>query len=272
MPREGGVLYEIDAAGSARACPTDTAVPDGAYTTLRTYGGRRVLRLDRHLARLCESVALLRAAAPLDPRRLRRGLGAALDAAGLAESRLRVTFAPPRLFAAVSPFEPLPAELYERGVACATLDLRRGSPHAKDTRFLARADEARAALPAGAHEGLMLDERDGAILEGLSSNFLALCDGELRTEGERVLPGVTRGIVLELGARLRPLRLDPVRREEIARLDEAFLTSVSRGVLPVVRIDATTIGAGRPGPVTRALMTALDELVAREAEDVEAGQ
>jgi branched-subunit amino acid aminotransferase/4-amino-4-deoxychorismate lyase len=82
---------------------------------------------------------------------------------------------------------------------------------------------------------------------------------------------VTRGIVLELGAGLRPLRLAPVTLAELPRVDEAMLTSVSRGVLPVVRIDGTTLGDGRPGPVTRALREGLDQLVAREARDLRAG-
>jgi branched-chain amino acid aminotransferase len=265
------VLYEIDTRGHAQACLPHTVVPDGAYTTLRTYGGFGVLRLERHVARLSESAALQGRPGTLDPQRVRLGLLAALQAARLPEARLRVTFAPPRLLVATAEFEALPADLYEQGVACATLALRRDAPHAKDTRFLSRADAARAALPPGAHEGLMVDAQDGAILEGLSSNFLALCAGELRTEPERVLHGVTRGIVLELGAGLRPLRLAPVTLAELPRVDEAMLTSVSRGVLPVVRIDGTTLGDGRPGPVTRALREGLDQLVAREARDLRAG-
>ncbi len=235
---------------------------DGVYTTFRTYGGTRVLRPEQHLARLRESAALRGLPDDLDARRFEPAVARVIAAAGLPEARLRVTFAPPRLVVTAEAFEPLPARLYDSGVECASVPARRANPHAKDTRFLA---EATAALPAGAHEGLMFDAADGVLLEGLSSNFFAVVDGQLRTERERVLAGVTRAIVLELAAGLLPVRLEPVRRADLPRLAEAFLTSVSRGVLPIARIDGHPVGPGRPGPVARALRERLAALVEREA-------
>ncbi len=266
------MLFEIDAHGRIAALPTTTALPEGAYTTLRTYAGTRVLRFESHVARLSSSAAALPGApARLAAERVREGLAAALASACLPEARVRLTFAPPRLFASLLPFEPLAEQCYAQGVACMTVPVRRQVPHAKDTRFLASADAARATLPADVHEGLMVDERDGALLEGLSSNFFALCAGVLRSEPERVLHGVTRAIVLELGATLAPVRLQAVRRGELGEVSEAFLTSVSRGVLPVVRIDGRPLGDGRPGTLTRALRAAFDELAQREARDLRAG-
>jgi branched-chain amino acid aminotransferase len=266
-----GLLFEVDDQGRLSTLSDDAVLPDGAYTTLRTYGGRRVLRLWQHVARLTESVGLQGSPARLPSERLRRGLSAALGRAGFAQTRVRVTFAPPRLFVALAPFEPLPAALYAEGVACAMVPLRRDNPRAKDTRFLSAADGARACLPAGTHEGLMVDDADGAILEGLSSNFFGVLGGELRTEGERVLSGVTRAIVLELAAPLLPARLEPVRRTDLPALREAFITSASRGVLPVVRIDGAPVGDGRPGALTRRLMDAMADLVEREAGDADSG-
>ena len=89
---------------------------------------------------------------------------------------MTLTWAPPRLFAAVEPFTPLPAALYESGVSCLTLPIRRENPHAKDTRFLETAAAAYGSLPPGRHEGLLVAE-DGAVLEGLSSNFFAVREG-----------------------------------------------------------------------------------------------
>jgi hypothetical protein len=86
----------------------------------------------------------------------------------------------------VEPFSPLPASLYAEGARCATLPLKRITPHAKDTRFIASAQDAYGRLPAGIEEGLLVAE-DGSILEGLSSNFFGVSTGALRTEGERVL-------------------------------------------------------------------------------------
>jgi branched-subunit amino acid aminotransferase/4-amino-4-deoxychorismate lyase len=74
-------------------------LPAGAYTTLRTYDGDGVPFLADHVRRLEESSALLGRPAALDPHRLRAALAAVLGATRHPESRIRVTFAPPELFA-----------------------------------------------------------------------------------------------------------------------------------------------------------------------------
>lgn len=253
------------------------ALPAGAYTTFRTYGGNRVLRLGQHAQRLRESVALMSGAAALTDAQVRRGVAAALREAGFAESRFRLTLAPAqtagspaRFFVSIEPFTPYPAEWYERGVACATLALHRDNPHAKSTAFIAAAGQAYQALPPGVHEGLMVAD-DGAVLEGLSSNFFAVLDGALCTEQERALVGVTQSIVLELAGCMQPapvVRTSAIHISDLPRVSECFITSVSREILPVTRIDDRPVGDGRPGPLTRALMAAYAELVAREAEPV----
>jgi branched-chain amino acid aminotransferase len=262
---EGGRLLDLGSA--ATLAEASARLPQGAYTTLRTYGGNHVVRLAQHAKRLEDSAG---APGSLPEERLRRAVAGALRASRHGESRLRVTFAPPRLFASVEPFVPLPRDLYEQGVACATVALHRDQPRAKDTRFISQAGRAYAALAPGVHEGLMVAD-DGSILEGLSSNFFAVRHGRVQTEDERSLPGVTRSMVLEVAGTVLPVLLVAVRVDQLPEVSECFLTSVSRGVLPVVRIDGLTIGEGRPGDVTRELMRRFDEAVAKESVSVALG-
>src|SRR5262249_40292023 len=138
---------------------------------------------------------------------------------------------------------------------------------AKDTRFVPQAERAYRALPAGVHEGLLVGE-EGALLEGLSSNFFAWHEGELRTEEERALDGVTRSIVLEVAMSSVPVRREAVRLADLPRVAESFLTSASRGILPVVAVGGRSIGSGRPGPLTMRLTKLFDQLLEREAADV----
>lgn len=243
---DGGAVTLIRS--SPDLATASAALPSGAYTTLRTYGGDGIPFLDDHVRRLEESAAPEGRAAAIDRTRLRCGLAAALRASPHPESRIRVTFAPPELFVSVEPFVPLPESLYESGAWCVTLTLRRERPHAKDTRFLPSAQQAYRDLPSGAHEGLLVAE-DGSLLEGLSSNVFAVLDGVLRTEDARVLRGTTRALVLELARGLVPVSLEAVPRAELGRATEMFLTSVSREVLAVTRVDDVTIGRGRPGPL-----------------------
>jgi len=240
-------------------------LPEGAYTTFRTYGGRGVVRFTQHLRRLRESVALQGHPGAIDEARARRAVRGALDATSHPESRVRLTFAPPRLFVSVEPFTPPPRRVYEEGVACATLPMRRENPHSKDTRFIARAESAYRGLPPGVEEGLLVDE-SGDVLEGLSSNFFAIVGGTLRTEEERVLLGLTRALVLEVAEREMPVERRAVSRDALPDVEEAFITSVSRQVLPIVTIDGRPVGGGRVGPRTRAIVAGFDALVARETE------
>jgi branched-chain amino acid aminotransferase len=239
------------------------ALPSGSYTTLRTYDGTGVVRIDQHTRRLRESVE--GRGAPLDPADVRAAAGEALRATRYPESRMRLTWAPPRLFVSIEEFAPADPALRRSGVRCMTVATRRDRPLAKDTRFLATAQAEYAALPAMIHEGLMVGE-DGAILEGLSSNFFAVIAGALHTEEARALPGVTRSMVLEIARGLMPMGAGAARVDAIDAIDEAFITSVSREILPVIGIDGATFGDGKPGPLTRELIRRFDEAVAREAE------
>jgi branched-chain amino acid aminotransferase len=267
----------------ATMAEASAALEQGAYTTFRTYGRDRILRLGQHLRRLEESLSLMIGlpAAPIDDVRARATLAAALAFTGYAESRFRLTYGSRGLFVSVESFTPYDSSLYADGVRCSTVTLHRTNPHAKSTTFIASAAQAYKALPAGVHEGLMVAD-DGAILEGLSSNFFAVTtlpvgseevDGGvpvLRTEEARVLIGVTRSLVLEVAAGVLPVTPVAVRYADLPRVTECFITSVSREILPVVQIDERVVGDGKPGPITRELMRRFGDLVAREAERIHA--
>jgi D-alanine transaminase len=111
-----------------------------------------------------------------------------------------------------------------------------------------------AAASRGAFEAWMIE--DGHITEGSSSTSYIVADGRVVTRplSNAVLPGVTRRMLLrymeETGVELdeRPFTID-----EAYAAEEAFLTSASTFVMPIVEIDGRQIGGGQPGPVARRL-------------------
>ncbi|MCZ2099628.1 MAG: aminotransferase class IV, partial [Anaerolineae bacterium] len=139
------------------------------------------------------------------------------------------------------------------GVRCVTIgDTARHNPAAKTTDWLQDRVAVEKSLPPGIYTGLLLS-KTGDILEGLSSNFYAILHSELRSAGSGVLPGIAQQIVYEVTPDIVPLRQDPINVFDIPRLEEAFITSSSRGIVPVVAIDGITIGSGKPGEKTQAL-------------------
>ena len=107
----------------------------------------------------------------------------------------------------------------------------------------------------------------GHILEGMTSNFYAVQGGTLVTARRGVLLGVTRRTILRL-ARAGGITIEYRAPNINEDFEEAFITSSSRGVVPVVMINGRPVGEGRPGSVTKQLMEAYDGYVLRAAEHI----
>ncbi len=230
-------------------------LPEGVYTTLRTYDQDRVLGLSAHLQRLVDSHAALNRRRPIDLAAIRSALRDIIRRENLPAARLRITtpFDGDEIFISVEPFEIYPKEFYARGVRCATIRLKRETPTAKMTSFIKPSRAIKAESDSDIHELLLVDD-ESRILEGMSSNFFAIYDGELRTAGSGVLQGVTRDIILTLAQTIAPIKCTAITLNDLPHVDEAFITSSSREVMPVVQINDQIIGTGRPGPITTELM------------------
>jgi branched-chain amino acid aminotransferase len=244
-------------------------LPNGAYTTLRTYDTDRIIGLSAHLQRLIESSQMLQRPYPIDLVALRSALRDVMGHEKRPALRVRLTVPldVADIFISVEPFEVYPAEFYQHGVRCATTPISRHTPLAKSTDFIAPSRESKAALDPDIHE-LLIVSRAGEILEGISSNFYAVIDGVLRTAGKDVLAGITRNIVLQEAASVIPIDYRPLKVREIDRVAEAFITSSSREVLPVIQIDEQIIGTGQPGPITQMLLEKYRAYLEQNAETV----
>ena len=159
----------------------------------------------------------------------------------------------PTVFAAIWPLGPRPPAWGLSGVAAITRpDIRWQRCEIKSSSRLATAMLCREAQDEGALEAILL--RDGMLTQGAASNVFVVLGDELVTppRSHFVFPGITREIVIEL-ARRQGIRLLERRipLEELNSADEIWLTSSSREILPVTRLDAAPVGAGVPGPVWR---------------------
>jgi branched-chain amino acid aminotransferase len=235
-------------------------LPSGVYTTLRTYHHNQTLAFESHVQRLEQSAALAGSPCKLEGERLRTALRLVLShISDEQEARLRLTLdleqEPGAIYIAAESLQGPTPDDYSTGVKAITMKLERRIPSAKLTGFISQAREAREKLAADVNEAILVDAQ-GRMLEGLSSNFFAILEGELYTSGEDVLPGITRSMVLEVIDKLKiPIHLQAVWVDQMPLMQEAFITSSSRGVLPVVEIDDAKIGPGRPRQFTGAIMT-----------------
>lgn len=245
----------------------------GVYSVFRTFEHNKFLWLDQHLARTNQSMRLLGWEYAVDETGLRQALHQVCTAYPSAEMRVRIDVlaapahalgADSRVLIALMPFTPLPSSYYTNGVYVGFANgLSRKNASAKTADFAAMR-KAYAVGTDDVYERLMLNDQ-GEILEGISSNFYGVRDTVLYTASTGVLAGVTRRILLLLAERLGiPFVEEAVKVETIDTLDEAAISSSSRGLLPVVKIAETTIGSGRPGPLCKRLMAAYDEFITQE--------
>jgi D-alanine transaminase len=133
-------------------------------------------------------------------------------------------------------------------------DLRWARRDIKSVMLLAPVLGKQAAYEAGAFEAWMIE--DGEVTEGTSSNAYIVKDQQVITRplSNRILAGVTRRALMSLAKEGGVSIVErPFSIAEAYEADEAFLTSASNFVLPIVEIDGKRIGGGQPGPVSRRL-------------------
>ena len=262
---------------------------EGVYEVCRTYGGR-VRLLARHLARLRASAALIALAVPFDDATLGARIEDTLTHAaltpwreGIPDAYVRVlltrgvgelSYDPracptPSLVIIARPHTPPPSHVYEAGVRVALVDVERNrrealNPQIKSNNLLNNALAMQQALARGGFEAVMRNH-EGHLAECSQSNLFVVSGGVVRTPplGEGLLPGITRAFVLELcGALGIPAEQQILDDPDLFDADEAFLTSTTREIVPIVAVDARPIGAGKPGPITRRLLEAFRQRVA----------
>lgn len=178
----------------------------------------------------------------------------------------------------VEPLKPLPGALYREGISAITIRTQRAgdaAPGAKVSNYLESLLALREARAAGAHEALILDP-SGHVVEGTTSNVFLVERRPAAHEGAEdpghllitppkeagILVGITRAHVIHVAGEVgMPVCCEPVTMARLLAAEEVFITSSLREIVPVVRVDAHTIGAGVPGPKTQALHAAFRKRV-----------
>ncbi len=165
----------------------------------------------------------------------------------------------PTVLASATPLTPLAPAVHREGARAITVpDLRWGRCDIKSVNLLPNIMARQQAVAAGAMEAILV--RDGLALEGAASNLFAVIDDELITapQGPHILSGVTRNALIELirRDRLIPVLETPIPIDRLFDAREVFVTSSTRDLLPITRINDHAIGAGVPGPVWHRLSAA----------------
>jgi D-alanine transaminase len=254
---------------------------DGVYEVIAVRRGRLV-DFERHLDRLGRSLTETRIAWPVARRALARIVdevmrrnrvtdGIVYIQATRGTARREHAFPPHARPSLVVMSRPAPVpnpQLLEEGVGVIVIpDERWARCDIKSVSLLPNVLGKQRAREAGAFEAWQVD-REGFVTEGTSSNaWIVTRDGRLRTRhlDEAILAGITRDVLLGAAAAEGVvIEEKPFTPAEALAAAEAFITSTTSFVMPVVRIDGRNVGNGVPGPLTRRLQALYADMVARD--------
>jgi branched-chain amino acid aminotransferase len=252
---------------------------EGVYETLRTYNGQPFL-FDRHIRRLRKSAGMLALPVPLDDAAIEARFRETMQAARLGDGRdseayIRIlvtrgvgelTYDPAAtpnssIVVIVKPHVPPPPAIFERGVNVSLVPIVRNHPGSvnpliKSNNLLNNALAMQEAFRRKGYEGIMRNYR-GELAECTQSNLFVVKNGAALTPplDAGLLAGITREFLFEVGSDIGvPVREAVLRDDDLFGADEAFLTSTTREVVPIVTVDDRAIGDGKPGPTTRTLL------------------
>jgi len=251
---------------------------EGVYETLRTYNGQPFL-FDRHMRRMRKSAGMVALDVPLTDAQIDSRFRETMQAAGLGETgreayiRILITRGvgeltydlaacpSPSIVIIVKPNVEPPLAAFEQGVKASLVPIVRNHPGSvnpliKSNNLLNNALAMQEAFRRGGFEGIMRNYK-GELAECTQSNLFIVKNGAALTPpiDAGLLPGITREFLFEVGQDAGiPVREAVLRDEDLFGADEAFLTSTTREVLPIVKVDDRQVGAGTPGPITRALL------------------
>ena len=161
----------------------------------------------------------------------------------------------PTVFIMSNPLKHVPEEELENGVTAITLDdIRWQYCHIKSIALLPNILLRQQAVEQNASEAILI--RDGMITEGAASNIFTVKDGIIYTPPKSgcLLPGITRDLVVELAATHgMTCREEAISEEALQQVDEIWLTSSTKEILPITRLNNTPVGDGKPGTVWKTM-------------------
>ena len=247
---------------------------DGVFEGIRAYNGK-IFTLDEHLDRIYDSATAISLKIPITKAEMAEAVKQTMKANNLTDSYIRLVVtrgvgklgldpnkcATPQIIIITDTIELYSKALYEKGLDIVTVTTIRNhfsalDPKIKSLNYLNNILAKIESIQAGAGEALMLN-KDGYVAECAGDNIFIFKNNILRTppSSAGILVGITRNVVMKLATEMGvQVREELMTRYDLYIAEECFLTGTAAEIIPVVKIDGRTIGAGKPGKITLDLL------------------
>ena len=240
------------------------------FTACRTLPNGKIFRLEDHINRLFSFAKVIHMKLPHNKNELKEIIREVITknnresgellleiiySGGKAASNGITPVGETLLYILVLPLNLPPEKWYQQGIKLASFPYQRQWPEVKFLNYVgAVIDNQTVVKKYGADEALFLSpDGKNIVLEGTTFNFFVVKKGIVFTHAldGKILPGITRKVILELahkeGVEVKETNFS---LNELAEMNEAFITSSTRNIVPVIRVDNIIIGNGKPGELT----------------------
>lgn len=252
---------------------TDLAIVRGygVFDFFRTYEGLPI-QLERNVQRLRNSARVIEMELPWSNEEIADIVMQTVERNSFDESNVRIIVTggdspnfimpdeQPRLLVYVEPLQPLPDWWYTQGVKVITVEEERYLPRSKSLNYIPAIVALKQAHRANAVEALYMDHQNH-VREGTTTNVFAFFGDKVITPAMGILPGITRGRVIEILERDYAVVERSLDYDELLAADEVVITAANKQVVPVVQVDAHVYGE-RPGQRSFKLMQDFADYVA----------
>ena len=221
----------------------------GIFETLRTYTGKKILKLDAHIFRLINSANKIELKLNYNFEEIQSMVQQLVEKSEYDLLRIKILAFPDYLIILSNELT-INKDVYN-GVSLKTYIQKRSLPEIKSTSYLDCLLNYNQAVKQGFYDALFIDEQQ-YVYECTRSNIFWIKNGKLFTKENEVLPGITRDIIIEISH--LPLEYKNGLLSELRSADEVFITNSVIGVAPVIKINDSYISLGQPGIETTKLM------------------
>lgn len=241
----------------------------GIFDFFETVEGKPVF-LEDHLDRFFRSAVLMRLGVKQGRDEIRNRIMELIKKNNLGDSGIKIiltggfspdgfSIAEPNLIITQQEFQ-IPRAMLEKGISIITHEYQRQFSDAKTLDYL-QAIWLQPVLKEKKADDVLYHS-NGLLRECPRANFFIITkDNKVLTPGSEMLKGITRKHVLEISAGMYETEARDVSMDELRNAKEAFITSTTKNILPVVQIDGRTLGNGMPGEVTRTLAKEYNRII-----------
>ncbi|MFH0819021.1 MAG: aminotransferase class IV [Patescibacteria group bacterium] len=228
----------------------------GVFETLRAYPGAKFFLAQKHIERLLESAKKINIKITYTPKQLQAMLKKIASVHCKQNQSIRI-IALPEILILTAENITVPNKIY-KGVKCMSVCCGRALPEIKSISYLASFISHERAAKYGNYDAVLTDEKE-FVYEGAYSNLFWFEKNTLCTRQDKILPGITRWVILQIWP--GPVKLKNIKLSELCKKSEIFLTSSLKNIVPVIKIDKHIIGSGQVGKSTIKLMNLFNQYI-----------